>query len=919
MDSLALEFDLMFPCARPVGDLVFLELKGNPNHDSRGRFARTGGHGGGHGGAGDGGGAAPAPAARPRAVRDTGTVRRELEHATQHHAQHGTIDSGRAVSLAQEAHELRTHANTSDEHARLLQTDAARVTRTRTASTASRAALESARQAHEAAQAHTPDPNDHAAVMAHRDRRVDARVAVTAAEAQHRFHSQDYARSTRRLAATVAAARAANNNPARELAQVLAESPRAAATGTSAGHTAVAAAQRAHDAAQAALDHATEQHGTRQTDRTFTTWRAARDAHATTQRRLQAAIATHAPAATAPPPGPSPGLTAHLNAAADAADRAVTRSAANAAERDRAQQAADHQTHLLRTSDALRQARGGDPVHDRDAETAHHFVTNNPGSEHNAHIARAAQDVADAHRRINTDTSPSARARLDDAHAELRARLRAAGLAVPADSSTPIQGWQQPRGATAPTPTAVAHPPMINAVQAGMDHRDGQNAINAEYQRRSQAMRGQHDTARESNLAQQRLDADRDAALHEHNRVHVAAELVAAQATLRAHHTPTGAQRLRDAEAAHAFILANPTSNHAEHIARTAADVSAARVRWRANMDAGRGSDVSDMDTASARLRARLSDAGVRVPAAPAPPPPPTPARAAPPRQTRPPEPQYTTPHSLADLHAVAPGRVSCSWSEAEFKQHWGKHFPNSSPAEVLGFMSTGHRGFTIGSMHVGGGSDYVTYNINGKAPNGDDAFRLERTYKAGNKEVHHDYFRLEPKYQGGGTAKVYLAHQLQTAEANGYTHLTVFANISSGTGGYTWARMGFRADSPGSFVRVAQDALHKLSSEDRREVEGLLRQHARNPYITHAVATHVNPSKKAAFVAAANHEKALKASGTATAYQLSQAKADKERAELDYKVGKKLLLGTNWHGNVQLQDAQSRALYHDYLHGTAD
>jgi GNAT superfamily N-acetyltransferase len=78
--------------------------------------------------------------------------------------------------------------------------------------------------------------------------------------------------------------------------------------------------------------------------------------------------------------------------------------------------------------------------------------------------------------------------------------------------------------------------------------------------------------------------------------------------------------------------------------------------------------------------------------------------------------------------------------------------------------------------------------------------------------EVHHDYFTLEPEYQGKG-----IAQRLNTAaedlyRANGIQYITLDANID--VGGYAWAKQGYTLDVDKGGRDAMKDVLRRLAME---------------------------------------------------------------------------------------------------------
>lgn len=63
-----------------------------------------------------------------------------------------------------------------------------------------------------------------------------------------------------------------------------------------------------------------------------------------------------------------------------------------------------------------------------------------------------------------------------------------------------------------------------------------------------------------------------------------------------------------------------------------------------------------------------------------------------------------------------------------------------------------------------------------------------------GKKGVYHNYFKISPKYQGGGFAKKMFKELYDQYKASGVDYLAVHANIN--VGGYTWGSMGFQTNN---------------------------------------------------------------------------------------------------------------------------
>lgn len=81
-------------------------------------------------------------------------------------------------------------------------------------------------------------------------------------------------------------------------------------------------------------------------------------------------------------------------------------------------------------------------------------------------------------------------------------------------------------------------------------------------------------------------------------------------------------------------------------------------------------------------------------------------------------------------------------------------------------------------------------------------------------KGVYHNYFKIAPKYQGGGFAKKMFKELYDQYKASNVDYLAVHANIN--VGGYTWGSMGFQTNS----ISAARELLGNFERQ-----KGKLRQ----------------------------------------------------------------------------------------------
>jgi len=149
---------------------------------------------------------------------------------------------------------------------------------------------------------------------------------------------------------------------------------------------------------------------------------------------------------------------------------------------------------------------------------------------------------------------------------------------------------------------------------------------------------------------------------------------------------------------------------------------------------------------------------------------------------------------------------------------------------------------------------------------------RLVRSFYKNNKglkEVHHDFFRLPEGMQGTGISKSVFQELYKQYQKGKVRVLDVQANID--IGGYTWGKYGFVGKSRESIRGIIANANRKLSGGEL---------------------DHFNDW--------------LAAADKANFYPVADI------ANTTY--GKKLLLGTNWYGYIDLADDAQRLVFENYL-----
>ena len=149
-----------------------------------------------------------------------------------------------------------------------------------------------------------------------------------------------------------------------------------------------------------------------------------------------------------------------------------------------------------------------------------------------------------------------------------------------------------------------------------------------------------------------------------------------------------------------------------------------------------------------------------------------------------------------------------------------------------------------------------------------------------------HEYFQMPASAQGSGVGKLFLRNQLALYDQLGIERITLYANID--VGGYAWARYGFKAASPEWWKALKPQLLENfngikdsLPESVAKTVRGLLR----------------SADPKTIRQVAALQYQYVSASGAAQT------------------LGKKLLLGTDWFGALDLTDPDDYAILLSYLH----
>jgi len=136
--------------------------------------------------------------------------------------------------------------------------------------------------------------------------------------------------------------------------------------------------------------------------------------------------------------------------------------------------------------------------------------------------------------------------------------------------------------------------------------------------------------------------------------------------------------------------------------------------------------------------------------------------------------------------------------------------------------------------------------------------------------EVHHDYLSLNGRAQGSGFAKGFYEQSIRNYKKNGFTDVTVLANIS--VGGYAWARQGFEW-APGTAWQGRAEMIY------RAQVLAATGQYSRAE------------ARRAQMLAL------LPGSRPADFARIGKSKRRMGRDGHEHWFGKDLMLGSNWFG----------------------
>ncbi len=181
-------------------------------------------------------------------------------------------------------------------------------------------------------------------------------------------------------------------------------------------------------------------------------------------------------------------------------------------------------------------------------------------------------------------------------------------------------------------------------------------------------------------------------------------------------------------------------------------------------------------------------------------------------------------------------------------------------------------------------GDATVTVRTDGDYPSvvleaeGDNGTKITRQFIKGDYglEVHHDFFRLGQFTQGQGIAKNVLRDSLKAYERLGVDYITTDANLD--VGGYAWAKFGFVATEPLRYARQLERLIDErtFTAQEKDALHAVITKYQNDPQLPWHVADTVNGDKR---------------------------------------IGKQLMLKTDWEAKLSLHDPVAVQRLKSYIH----
>jgi len=170
-------------------------------------------------------------------------------------------------------------------------------------------------------------------------------------------------------------------------------------------------------------------------------------------------------------------------------------------------------------------------------------------------------------------------------------------------------------------------------------------------------------------------------------------------------------------------------------------------------------------------------------------------------------------------------------------------------------------------------------------------------TWKRGEGwSVYHDFFELTGGIQGAGIAKQVIGRQMSLYQRMGVKKITVYAALDRG--GYAWARYGFLPADVDEWRRIKGRLRYAIDNMNEAVID---------PEVTGTTWAKV----KAAL------EKILESDNPETLWQISDLRMPTTHMDKNDKpmsLGKVLLSGESWHGELKLSSTKQMARFQAFV-----
>lgn len=229
----------------------------------------------------------------------------------------------------------------------------------------------------------------------------------------------------------------------------------------------------------------------------------------------------------------------------------------------------------------------------------------------------------------------------------------------------------------------------------------------------------------------------------------------------------------------------------------------------------------------------------------------------------------------------ATPSDVACAWRERA-----GDGFEESLKS-LFGGTPLTCKNANVSAFLRDGKLESLDFDMRLQAKGcGDRAGTMARSFEFTHPDgptVYHSYFSLAPEFQDAGIAKRILGNSLELYDRLGIERVSLTAGLE--VGGYAWARYGFKPES--------KESLRELQDEVRWNLDQLGVSTR-----THSLVSRLLDSDDP------------KSVWTLSDLDMMVTGYDGGRM----KLGKALLMGTAWDGELDLKDDESRERFQQYV-----